>query len=896
MVNPLNILINQGTISKAHYFNLQPRKREQRSLLHIRKTFPVDEFDDVAPSAATAIKSSSQGECNLKGDNVSRLKGGARFAGRPPQTNYEEIAKAIVKVRRTRTANMSSDIFWREVAKIVTWTSRKNENKMVKILKSIWSSNRGNIQNLVSGISVTMRKRNVKRRPKKLSNCWVRDTGRPRYCICNSHYDKEKQYMCCDLCQKWYHYTCMNIPPEITKGTNVKFHCGVGECNNGRYVLNYDKCTTKESKNEVCAEQTRSKKEPNKTRSEVLRTKPVSRKNNVKSKHKNGGQRKYTNVQDKEREKLSTRAKNISKPTVNILSGSNEPESNDVFFIKTVPRMASFVISKSEWCRLLERRKGRCLPSGEWQKYFLKELKRFNPYCVFMFKYHYLNLQGRSHRHFCTRGYCKFKDCKLIVEISMSSDCKCIVRMGGRVQHSKFESHSRPVRGADRRNARNVLGMGVKPMKLYMKRLASKQDHVIQSGNRDDCGNSLHVMQKISSEARSCDRDGKDELMSLISKMKSQRDKINSDGRVPGFIQQISVHPFYIICFTEAGIRVWHDLCKKDVVFWDATGGCVRRTGSKKPMFYYELSVRVGTTITRPRPIPKDARHVIDGPSNNNLEDKHRHENSSEPNTTCEETNTATVDLTIEDDVEDSSLGRVGSKTNEDVIDLTMKDEDTDATLRQDTSNNTLIRHYGVNIVPSDIDRLLNKKGWLNDNVINCYLNILSHKAMQVSNTLVYPFTTFFYTCFIRDGYNASSRLVKNTNIFENEIVLVPINYEFHWTLISINNKTKSVVFYDSLFSSNASFHLQSMKKYLMIELAKQHSVNKSLGIHDWSFQEAKNVSKQRNSSDCGVCVCLYSEFETGLRKSPSWNNIELERERIAAIIQSGVFESKVLP
>ncbi|KAJ8018447.1 Sentrin-specific protease 2 [Holothuria leucospilota] len=230
---------------------------------------------------------------------------------------------------------------------------------------------------------------------------------------------------------------------------------------------------------------------------------------------------------------------------------------------------------------------------------------------------------------------------------------------------------------------------------------------------------------------------------------------------------------------------------------------------------------KVGTTITRPRPIP-NASHVIDGPSNNNLEDKHRHENSSEPNTTCEETNTATVDLTIEDDVEDSSLGRVGSKTNEDVIDLTMKDEDTDATLRQDTSNNTLIRHYGVNIVPSDIDRLLNKKGWLNDNVINCYLNILSHKAMQVSNTRVYPFTTFFY---IRDGYNASSRLVKNTNIFENEIVLVPINYEFHWTLISINNKTKSFVFYDSLFSSNASFHLQSMKKYLMIELAKQHSL-----------------------------------------------------------------------
>lgn len=77
-----------------------------------------------------------------------------------------------------------------------------------------------------------------------------------------------------------------------------------------------------------------------------------------------------------------------------------------------------------------------------------------------------------------------------------------------------------------------------------------------------------------------------------------------------------------------------------------------------------------------------------------------------------------------------------------------------------------------------------------------------------------------------------------------------------------------------------------------MTELAKQHGVNKSLNIQDWSFREAKNMSRESNSSDSGVCVCLYSEFQTGLRKFPSWSNIELERKRIAAIIQTGVFES----
>lgn len=457
---------------------------------------------------------------------------------------------------------------------------------MVKILKSIWSNNRGNIQSLVSGINVTLKSRI--RRPKKLSSCWVKETGRPRYCICNSYYDKEKQYMCCNLCQNWYHYTCMNIPSEITNGTNVTFHCGVGECNDGTYELNYDKFTTKEK---VCVERKLSDRGSNKTSSEILHTIPVCGQNE-NEKHKDGRQHEHTNAKDNDTGTLRTRARDISKSTVNILSGSNEAESTDVFFIKTVPKRASFAISESEWCRLLERRKGRCLPSGEWQQCFLGELKKLNPYCVFMFKYHYLNLQGRSHRHFYTRGYCKFQDCNLTVEISMSRDCKCIVQMGGRVQHSKCESHSRPIKGSDRRNVRNAFSMGVRPMKLYLRRLASKPDHVIQSGNRDDCGNSLHVMQKISSEARSCDRDSMDELRSLISKMEIQRNKINSGGTVPGFIQQKSVHPLYIICFTEAGIRVWHDLCKRDVVFWDATGGCIHRTGSKKLMFYYELSVR----------------------------------------------------------------------------------------------------------------------------------------------------------------------------------------------------------------------------------------------------------------------------------------------------------------
>ncbi|PIK46292.1 hypothetical protein BSL78_16824 [Apostichopus japonicus] len=134
--------------------------------------------------------------------------------------------------------------------------------------------------------------------------------------------------------------------------------------------------------------------------------------------------------------------------------------------------------------------------------------------------------------------------------------------------------------------------MGVKPMKVLLRNLSSKSSEVIASGNRNDCGRTLSVMQKISSESRSKERDDEDEIKSLLKKQQKYCLKYNHRGRVPGFIQQISVSPMYIICFTEGGLRVWHDMCRTDVVFWDATGGVLDRGHGKKQILYYELSVR----------------------------------------------------------------------------------------------------------------------------------------------------------------------------------------------------------------------------------------------------------------------------------------------------------------
>ncbi|PIK44641.1 hypothetical protein BSL78_18500 [Apostichopus japonicus] len=114
----------------------------------------------------------------------------------------------------------------------------------------------------------------------------------------------------------------------------------------------------------------------------------------------------------------------------------------------------------------------------------------------------------------------------------------CTVNFNGNMKHSMYDIHARPIRGLDRRLAGKTLSMGVKPMKVLLRNLSSKSSEVIASGNRNDCGRTLSVMQKISSESRSKERDDEDEIKSLLKKQQKYCLKYNHRGRVPGFINK----------------------------------------------------------------------------------------------------------------------------------------------------------------------------------------------------------------------------------------------------------------------------------------------------------------------------------------------------------------------
>lgn len=79
----------------------------------------------------------------------------------------------------------------------------------------------------------------------------------------------------------------------------------------------------------------------------------------------------------------------------------------------------------------------------------------------------------------------------------------------------------------------------------------------------------------------------------------------------------------------------------------------------------------------------------------------------------------------------------------------------------------------------------LKGRGWLNDVVVNFYLELISRRSQESPEMLkVYALSSFFYKKLCDTGYSGVRRWAK-VDIFCQDLVLIPIHHENnHWCLI----------------------------------------------------------------------------------------------------------------
>ncbi|KAM0854404.1 hypothetical protein ACQ4PT_050455 [Festuca glaucescens] len=179
----------------------------------------------------------------------------------------------------------------------------------------------------------------------------------------------------------------------------------------------------------------------------------------------------------------------------------------------------------------------------------------------------------------------------------------------------------------------------------------------------------------------------------------------------------------------------------------------------------------------------------------------------------------------------------------------------------------TLSVHEPSNIVITrEILQCLNDKDWLNDEVINLYLELLKERELKEPNKFVkcHFFNTFFYKKLINGGYDYkavrrwTTKRKLGYNLIDCDKIFVPIHKEVHWCLAVINIRDKKFQYLDSLGSMDMKA-LKLLARYLVDEVKDKSG--DEIDVLSWKQEGVQNLPLQENGWDCGMFMLKYIDF-----------------------------------
>ena len=95
----------------------------------------------------------------------------------------------------------------------------------------------------------------------------------------------------------------------------------------------------------------------------------------------------------------------------------------------------------------------------------------------------------------------------------------------------------------------------------------------------------------------------------------------------------------------------------------------------------------------------------------------------------------------------------------------------------------------GFEVTTNDM-KSLQGKNWLNDNIINFYMQIIVKRNKENDKLpSVCALSTYFYPKLLKEGYSGVERWTKKLNLFSFDLILIPIHLGQHWCLVVVNFK-----------------------------------------------------------------------------------------------------------
>ncbi|KAM5292579.1 sentrin-specific protease 2 isoform 2-T2 [Ctenodactylus gundi] len=174
-------------------------------------------------------------------------------------------------------------------------------------------------------------------------------------------------------------------------------------------------------------------------------------------------------------------------------------------------------------------------------------------------------------------------------------------------------------------------------------------------------------------------------------------------------------------------------------------------------------------------------------------------------------------------------------------------------------SDEVLSTAFKLRITRGDIQTLKNYH-WLNDEVINFYMNLLVERNKKQGYPVLHAFSTFFYPKLKSGGYQAVKRWTKGVNLFEQELILVPIHRKVHWSLVVMDLRKKCLKYLDSMGQKGHRI-CEILLQYLQDESKTKRNID--LNLLEWTHYSMKphEIPQQLNGSDCGMFTCKYADY-----------------------------------
>lgn len=203
----------------------------------------------------------------------------------------------------------------------------------------------------------------------------------------------------------------------------------------------------------------------------------------------------------------------------------------------------------------------------------------------------------------------------------------------------------------------------------------------------------------------------------------------------------------------------------------------------------------------------------------------------------------------------------------------------------------------GTELHLKDFKTLLGRGAWLNDEIVNSYLewtvdaankaaaadsNARGEKVGSVPKFIAH--NSFFYETLENKGPGTTERLMKRKkapgkSLMEVDSIFIPICRGSHWTVGVVRPVAKTIEYFDSFGGGSQKFVL-NMRKWLEFQLGNAYVEE------EWNVPRTK-CAPQSNGYDCGVFVCTNSlcvarGFDT---LCYSQNDLTQQRRNIAAIL-----------